>query len=122
MADGAITGIAAALLGGSVGVTITESLRSIRQRHTHRLAETKAPSEIEATVSAGAKDAVTALREVLAELRSELTELRDKCDQTEARNSALAEELRTERARGDQLTVEVTRLKRRLEEATWKRY
>lgn len=94
MADNATVSVAVtALLTGSGGYVGAEVIRGWRERRTLRLAEGKAPSEIEATISAGARDAVTALRETLAEYRSELAELRAKCEATE-RELAAERELR----------------------------
>lgn len=84
MADHAtIAGVATVLLGGSGGYVASELIRSLAARKQRRLDETKAPSEIESTISAGARDAVSALRETLGELRSELAELRERCETSE---------------------------------------
>jgi molybdopterin converting factor small subunit len=77
---GTIAGVATVLLGGSGGYVASELIRSLAARRQRRLDETKAPSEIEATISAGARDAVSALRETLGELRSELADLRERCE------------------------------------------
>jgi chromosome segregation ATPase len=116
VSDGGLSAVAGALLGGSAGVVGSEALRSLRERRTLRLAERKAPSEIESVVSAGAKDAVAALRETLSALRQELTDLRDQCKATEAKNTALEVALGDERASRAQLAREVADLRRRLGE------
>lgn len=108
MADHAvITGAVTGLMTGSVGYVGAELVRSWRDRKGQRLAEGKAPSEIEATISAGARDAVTALRETLSEYRTELADLRAKCEHTE-------KELATERAHRARLERKVAGLERQL--------
>lgn len=102
-----ITGAVAGLMTGSVGYVGAEVVRGWRERRVQRLAQDKAPSEIEATISAGARDAVSALRETLAEYRADLAQLRTECD-------VVRRELTEERTRRRMLERKVAELERRL--------
>lgn len=103
-----VTGAVTGLMTGSVGYVGAEVVRGWRERRGQRIAEGKAPSEIEATISAGARDAVSALRETLAEYRTEIAELRADCDN-------VRRDLRQERARRVVLDRKIAQLERQLD-------
>lgn len=111
---------------GTIGAVAVEILRGRRESKRDKV---KVPAEAEQFVSAGAKDAVEAIRTTLGELRTDLASQREKCDVLErlydeqaAENReikvALAEakdDLRVERNRRKALEADVRRLRERVE-------
>lgn len=105
---------------GTLGTVAVEVLRGRRESKRDDVA---VPALAESTISAGAKDAVEAIKTTLGELRTDLSEQRAKCDNLEERLAASEEKLtKTQRALAEEqemnrvLLAEVEKLKERLAE------
>ena len=112
MADGPISTLATVFLSGGAGVMGAQVIQWLRDRRPQKLNEVKAPSEIEATISAGARDAVTALRDALVETRTELAETREQHRVEIAEVRARLDECEAARV---QITGEMALLRRKVD-------